>query len=57
MQQLTPQQQQIFTRLSKSTFRSRFHLSQKELAYIDVKGLPTIRKHACDFIAQRLVIL
>lgn len=40
--------------LSKSTFRSRFHLSQKDKDYIKQKGLDTIEKHARDFISSRL---
>ena len=44
----------LFERLSKSGFRSRFHLSRKDRDYIIDKGLPTIRKHAEDFVAKRL---
>ncbi len=44
----------LFDRLSKSTFRSRFHLSQKDRDYIAAKGLDTIRQHAKDFVAKRL---
>ncbi len=44
----------LFERLSKSVFRSRFHLSQKDREYITEKGLATIRKHAEDFVAKRL---
>lgn len=44
----------LFDRLSKSTFRSRFHLTAKDRAYIADKGLPTIRRHAMDFVAKRL---
>lgn len=40
--------------LSKSKFRSSFHLRKKELAYIDNKGLDVIRKHARDFILKNL---
>ena len=40
--------------LSKSTFRSRFHLTQKDKDYINQKGLDTIEKHAKDFISTRL---
>ena len=32
----------------------RFHLGEKELQYIDEKGMDTIRSHAEDFIAQKL---
>ena len=44
----------LFTRLAKSDFRSRFHLTKKDKEYIAEKGLPTIRRHAEDFIAKRL---
>ena len=44
----------LFERLAKSDFRSRFHLSMKDWEYIMEKGLPTIRKHAEDFVAKRL---
>lgn len=44
----------LFDRLSKSTFRSRFHLTAKDRAYIVDKGLPTIRRHAMDFVTKRL---
>lgn len=45
----------LFARLAKSDFRSRFHLTKKDKEYIAEKGLPTIRRHAEDFIAKRLV--
>ena len=41
-------------KLSRSDFRSRFKLSKKDLDYIDIKGLETIRSHAQDFIKTRL---
>ncbi len=44
----------LFDRLVKSTFRSRFHLTQKDRDYITAKGLDTIRQHARDFVAKRL---
>lgn len=44
----------IFDRLAKSKFRSRFKLKQKELDYIKDKGLDVIRSHACDFIKKRV---
>lgn len=45
---------QLFLRLSRSTFRSRFHLQTKDFEYINQKGLETIRQHAYDFINKRL---
>ena len=41
-------------KLKKSPFRAKFHLSQKDKAYIAEKGLDEIRKHAERFIAERL---
>ena len=44
---------QLFERLGNSKFRSSFHLKQKDIDYINEKGLDTIRQHAQDFIAKR----
>ncbi len=44
----------LFDRLSKSAFRSRFHLSQKDRDYIAAKGMDAVRQHAKDFVAKRL---
>ena len=44
---------QLFERLANSKFRSSFHLKQKDIDYINEKGLDTIRQHAKDFIAKR----
>ena len=46
--------QEAFERLERSAFRSKFHLSQKDRAYIEEKGLETIRSHAVDFVRTRL---
>ena len=43
---------QLFENLGKSTFRSRFHLKQVDIDYINSKGLDKIEEHARDFIAQ-----
>ena len=40
--------------LSKSKFRSSFHLDQKDCLYIDRVGPDTIALHAKDFIIKRL---
>lgn len=45
---------QILERLSRSRFRSSFHLKQKDIAYIREKGMDTIMKHSDDFIRARL---
>jgi len=44
----------IFERLAKSTFRSRFKLASKDRAYLEQKGIDVIRSHAKDFIAKRI---
>lgn len=44
---------QLFEWLDNSKFRSSFHLKQKDIDYINEKGLETIRQHAKDFIAKR----
>ena len=44
---------QLFERLDNSKFRSSFHLKQKDIDYINEKGLDTLRQHAKDFIAKR----
>ena len=45
---------QALAALQKSEFRSRFHLSPKERAYVEEKGMDTIRSHAEDFVRSRL---
>ncbi len=45
---------ELFRRLEKSKFRSRFKLGIKEKEYIKEKGLDTIESHARDFIEKRL---
>ena len=44
----------VIRRLSASTFRSRFHLKDKDIEYIRKKGLEEIRNHAYDFLEERL---
>ena len=44
----------IFDKLSKSKFRSSFHLSKKDIDYISNKGIKEIEKHATKFIQERL---
>lgn len=46
--------QKRLTALSRSEFRSRFHLKQNELQYIQNKGLETVVRHAQDFVRTRL---
>lgn len=45
---------EALAKLQKSKFRSRFHLDEKNVKYIDEKGLDVIRSHAADFVAKRL---
>ncbi len=40
--------------LSKSKFRSSFHLKQKDKDYIKKKGLIEIQNHAIKFVVERL---
>lgn len=44
----------MLEKLSKSKFRSSFHLTKYMRVYIDQKGLEIIKKHAYDFINNRL---
>lgn len=44
----------LFQRLSKSKFRSRFHLTAKDKAYVLDKGMDVIEPHAIDFVMKRL---
>lgn len=45
---------EALAKLNRSKFRSGFHLSEKDIEYIDEKGLDLIRSHAADFVAKRL---
>lgn len=45
---------QALERLQTSPFRARFHLTDKDRAYIREKGMDTIWHHAQDFIRERL---
>ncbi|MGN1357791.1 MAG: DUF4186 domain-containing protein [Bacilli bacterium] len=44
----------ILLKLTTSKFRSSFHLKEKDLIYIEQKGLQKIESHAYDFINKRL---
>lgn len=48
------QTSQILASLKKSKFRSKFKLTEKDLQYIQDKGIDTIRQHAIDFIKTRI---
>lgn len=41
-------------KLKNSDFRARFHLTEKDRAYIAEKGMDTVRKHAEEFVRNRL---
>lgn len=45
---------ELFIELSKSTFRSNFHLHEPEIKYVNDKGMDKIREHAYDFVKKRL---
>ena len=46
--------EELFFRLSKSKFRSRFKISESDKNYITDKGMETIEFHAKEFISKRL---
>ena len=45
---------QALDKLRTSPFRAKFHLSEKDRAYVREKGMDTVRSHARDFIRTRL---
>ena len=45
---------EAFAKLARSKFRSRFKLAGDDLAYIERVGLETIRRHAEDFVREKL---
>ena len=45
---------QALEKLERSQFRSSFHLTKKELAYLEEKGMDVMRRHAEDFVRQKL---
>ncbi|MFT8891392.1 MAG: DUF4186 domain-containing protein [Acetobacter papayae] len=44
----------LWNRLARSAFRSRFHLGAQEHAYLEEKGEDAVLLHGQDFIAKRL---
>lgn len=44
----------VINKLQKSKFRSSFKLKQKDIDYINEKGISMIKRHAVDFINQKL---
>ena len=45
---------EAFAKLARSKFRSRFKLAADDLAYIERIGLETVRRHAEDFVREKL---
>ncbi len=45
---------QALEKLERSKFRSSFHLTKKDKAYLEEKGMETIRSHAKDFVRIKL---
>jgi Domain of unknown function (DUF4186) len=45
---------ELFAALGRSGFRGRFRLRRREAAYLNEKGMETIRRHARDFVTARL---
>ena len=46
--------EECFEKLAKSPFRSRFHLTEQDRAYVRKIGADALRRHAEDFVASRL---
>lgn len=46
--------EEAIARLARSTFRSRFKLAADDLAYIERVGRETVRRHAEDFVHEKL---
>ena len=40
--------------IARHPFRAKFHLRARERAYVELRGMETIRAHAHDFVKQRL---
>lgn len=49
-----PNINETLSKLKKSSFRSGFHLTEKDRAYISEKGMDAIRTHAQEFVRTRL---
>lgn len=47
----------LLERLSKSTFRNKFHLKDKDKEYVKEKGIDEITDHAYNFVDTRLSLL
>ena len=40
--------------IARNPFRVKFHLRARERAYVELRGMETVRAHARDFVDQRL---
>lgn len=49
-----PSEKELLEGLGRSGFRSRFHLKDIDRKYILDKGIDTVRRHAEDFVEERL---
>ena len=45
---------EMLNKLSKSKFRSSFHLNKKMKEYVDNKGIDIVRKHAYEIIIKNI---
>ncbi len=45
---------QALDKLARSKLRSGFHLTGREQAYLEEKGMEVMRRHAADFVRQKL---
>ena len=44
----------MFNKLAMSKYRRRFGLKDRELRFIDRRGLDTVREHAYEFVCERV---
>ena len=44
----------ILEKLENSHFRSQFHLREKDIEYIDEKGMEKIKEHCIAFVQKRI---
>jgi len=51
---MDPDLSRVLKSLSRSAFRSKFKLTDKDRQYISAKGMETIRNHARDFVQSRI---
>lgn len=44
----------VFAALARSSFRRRFSLGRRDIAYLNERGLEAVLGHAASFVAKRL---